>query len=314
MRRGSARRVTLRSAAVAADGGRDRRRPRHLRRWVVSFGVIIEDSHFCRRRSSPSTSGRTSPATTRNTSWFDSAWYRPPGLPGSSTVTVNPSRRPWLRLGLEPGAAPHPVLAHPSRFACVDDVPASRLRGQAFAHLHRWRLLDRHGVLTSKLGEPVVPAPTSTILRSWSSRHRSSSTATPATTTRSRCSSRSASPEIELLGVTTTYGNQTLEKTTANTLRVLELAGRNDVAVAVGAAAPLERELVVAAHVHGESGLDGPALPSPGSGGRRRRGRVDRRRVRGRDRAGHARPDRAADEHRPLPRRCTGRTGYSGSC
>jgi inosine-uridine nucleoside N-ribohydrolase len=70
-----------------------------------------------------------------------------------------------------------------------------------------------------------------------------------------------ASPELELLGVTTTYGNQTLEKTTANTLRVLELAGRGDVPVASGADAPLERSLVVAAHVHGESGLDGPTLP-----------------------------------------------------
>ncbi len=71
------------------------------------------------------------------------------------------------------------------------------------------------------------------------------------------------SPELELLGVTTTYGNQTLEKTTANALRVLELAGRTDIAVASGAAEPLERELVVAAHVHGESGLDGPTLPPP---------------------------------------------------
>ena len=71
------------------------------------------------------------------------------------------------------------------------------------------------------------------------------------------------SPELELLGVTTTYGNQTLEKTTANALRVLELAGRGDVPVASGASVPLERELVVAAHVHGESGLDGPALPPP---------------------------------------------------
>ena len=71
------------------------------------------------------------------------------------------------------------------------------------------------------------------------------------------------SPEVELLGVTTVHGNQTLEKTTANALRVLELAGRTDVAVAAGADAPLERELVVAAHVHGESGLDGPVLPDP---------------------------------------------------
>jgi inosine-uridine nucleoside N-ribohydrolase len=72
-----------------------------------------------------------------------------------------------------------------------------------------------------------------------------------------------ASPEVELLGVTTTYGNQTLEKTTANALRVLELVGRGDVPVASGAAAPLVRPLTVAAHVHGESGLDGPVLPPP---------------------------------------------------
>ena len=70
-----------------------------------------------------------------------------------------------------------------------------------------------------------------------------------------------ASPEIELVGVTTTYGNQTLEKTTANALRVLELVGRTDVPVASGADRPLERELVVAAHVHGDSGLDGTVLP-----------------------------------------------------
>jgi inosine-uridine nucleoside N-ribohydrolase len=71
-----------------------------------------------------------------------------------------------------------------------------------------------------------------------------------------------ASPEVELLGVTTTYGNQTLEKTTQNALRVLELVGRSDVPVATGAERPLVRELAVAAHVHGESGLDGPVLPA----------------------------------------------------
>ena len=70
-----------------------------------------------------------------------------------------------------------------------------------------------------------------------------------------------ASSELDLLGVTTTYGNQTLAKTTANALRVLELVERTDVPVAAGAERPLQRELVVAAHVHGESGLDGPSLP-----------------------------------------------------
>jgi inosine-uridine nucleoside N-ribohydrolase len=70
-----------------------------------------------------------------------------------------------------------------------------------------------------------------------------------------------ASPEVELLGVTTVHGNQTLAKTTANALRVLDLAGRDDIAVAAGADRPLVRDLTVASHVHGESGLDGPALP-----------------------------------------------------
>ena len=72
-----------------------------------------------------------------------------------------------------------------------------------------------------------------------------------------------ASPEVELLAVTTVHGNQTLEKTTANALRVLDLASRADVLVAAGADRPLARELKVADHVHGESGLDGPFLPPP---------------------------------------------------
>ena len=70
-----------------------------------------------------------------------------------------------------------------------------------------------------------------------------------------------ASPELDLVGVTTTYGNQTVDKTTANALRVLELVGSTDVPVAAGADRPLERELVLATHVHGESGLDGTVLP-----------------------------------------------------
>jgi pyrimidine-specific ribonucleoside hydrolase len=69
------------------------------------------------------------------------------------------------------------------------------------------------------------------------------------------------SPELDLRAVTTTHGNQTLAKTTANALRILELVGRTNVPVAMGADRPLVRELTVAAHVHGESGLDGPALP-----------------------------------------------------
>jgi len=72
-----------------------------------------------------------------------------------------------------------------------------------------------------------------------------------------------ASPELELVGVTTVAGNQTLEKTTANAVRVLDFVGRDDVPVAAGAPAPLVREPYVAAYVHGETGLDGPDLPPP---------------------------------------------------
>jgi inosine-uridine nucleoside N-ribohydrolase len=72
-----------------------------------------------------------------------------------------------------------------------------------------------------------------------------------------------ASPELELRAVTTVSGNQTLDKTTNNALRVLELAGRSDIPVYAGADAPFVRQRDVAAHVHGESGLDGPDLPPP---------------------------------------------------
>jgi inosine-uridine nucleoside N-ribohydrolase len=70
-----------------------------------------------------------------------------------------------------------------------------------------------------------------------------------------------ASPEVELLGVTTVAGNQTLEKTTANAIRILEFSGRTDITVAAGADRPIVREPYVAKYVHGETGLDGPDLP-----------------------------------------------------
>jgi inosine-uridine nucleoside N-ribohydrolase len=63
-----------------------------------------------------------------------------------------------------------------------------------------------------------------------------------------------SSPEVELVGVTTVHGNQTLDKTTVNALKVLELVGRADVPVARGADRPLSRDLAVADHVHGETG------------------------------------------------------------
>lgn len=72
-----------------------------------------------------------------------------------------------------------------------------------------------------------------------------------------------ASPEVELRGIVTVAGNQTVDKTTRNALKVLELVGRTDVPVVRGADAPLRRPLRTAPNVHGESGLDGPDLPEP---------------------------------------------------
>ena len=70
-----------------------------------------------------------------------------------------------------------------------------------------------------------------------------------------------ASPELEVLGITTVGGNAPLERVTDNALRVLALAGRPDVPVSAGAAHPLTGPLRTAPHVHGESGIEGPALP-----------------------------------------------------
>jgi inosine-uridine nucleoside N-ribohydrolase len=72
-----------------------------------------------------------------------------------------------------------------------------------------------------------------------------------------------ASPEIEVLGITTVAGNQTLDKTTKNALKLLEFTGRTEIPVAAGAPRPLVREQYVAGYVHGESGMDGPELPEP---------------------------------------------------
>jgi len=72
-----------------------------------------------------------------------------------------------------------------------------------------------------------------------------------------------ASPELELKAVTSSAGNQTPDKTLRNVLRMLTLLKRSDIPVAGGAIKPLMRDLIIADNVHGESGLDGPALPEP---------------------------------------------------
>src|SRR5438046_9846290 len=70
-------------------------------------------------------------------------------------------------------------------------------------------------------------------------------------------------PEIELVAITTVAGNQTPGRTSLNARRGVTAAGIRDVPVAAGCDRPLIRELKTAAHIHGESGLDGPSFGEP---------------------------------------------------
>lgn len=74
-----------------------------------------------------------------------------------------------------------------------------------------------------------------------------------------------ASPEVQVLGITTVAGNAPLSRTTLNALRVLALLERTDVPVAAGAEQPLLRASWIQVDFHGESGLDGADLPKPAS-------------------------------------------------
>lgn len=70
-------------------------------------------------------------------------------------------------------------------------------------------------------------------------------------------------PDIELVAITTVAGNQSIEKTTLNALKVCSLAGIRDVPIAMGMERPLVRPARHAPDIHGESGLDGPHMPEP---------------------------------------------------
>lgn len=71
-----------------------------------------------------------------------------------------------------------------------------------------------------------------------------------------------AHPDIELLGLTTTYGNVDIATATHNALLLSELAGQS-IPVAQGAAAPLVKAKHPApAFIHGDNGLGNIELPN----------------------------------------------------
>ena len=71
-----------------------------------------------------------------------------------------------------------------------------------------------------------------------------------------------SSPLLDIKAVTSVCGNQTIEKTTYNALRICTLIG-NHAPFGVGRPRPLVAEPIVVPTVHGKSGLDGPVLPEP---------------------------------------------------
>jgi purine nucleosidase len=72
-----------------------------------------------------------------------------------------------------------------------------------------------------------------------------------------------AQDDYEVVGITSVFGNNTAAQCAINSLRVLELVGRGDIPVAVGAENPLVGEVTyLATHVHGSDGLGDAGLPT----------------------------------------------------
>ncbi len=72
-----------------------------------------------------------------------------------------------------------------------------------------------------------------------------------------------AAKHVDVVGITTTHGNQSLEKTTLNARKCVELGGLTDIPIAKGMPRPLVNAPRYAPEIHGLSGLDGVELPPP---------------------------------------------------
>src|SRR4051812_7123972 len=72
-----------------------------------------------------------------------------------------------------------------------------------------------------------------------------------------------ASPDVELVGVTCIGGNVDARQVAENTLAVLDLAGRPDVPLLLGAGQPLVKPLETSTETHGPRGLGDAVLPAP---------------------------------------------------
>jgi len=79
------------------------------------------------------------------------------------------------------------------------------------------------------------------------------------------------SPELEMLGITTVAGNDSLERATSDVLRMLEIAGRTDIPVYAGANLPLvHRKSAFAESSYGNWYSDEPPPEPPGGFAKKR--------------------------------------------
>lgn len=77
------------------------------------------------------------------------------------------------------------------------------------------------------------------------------------------CGFLMAAKFMDLLGITTVAGNQSLEKVTNNALKIVELAGLTHIPVARGMSQSFLGWTNYAPEIHGKTGLDGHVLPEP---------------------------------------------------
>ena len=71
------------------------------------------------------------------------------------------------------------------------------------------------------------------------------------------------SPELDVRGISISYGNTTVEHAHRNAVEILRKVGRR-VTLGLGARRPLKRQLAVALETHGASGLGEAVLPPAG--------------------------------------------------
>jgi pyrimidine-specific ribonucleoside hydrolase len=72
-----------------------------------------------------------------------------------------------------------------------------------------------------------------------------------------------AAKHLDVLGITTVSGNESIDNVTSNALKIVEFGNLTDIPVIRGAEGPLFRDAVYASHVHGKSGMDGAEIPEP---------------------------------------------------